>query len=1365
MGTPLWSIGALKNNARLVSLGLLMAWSSLALVARFSDHPQLSGMFGAASVVEDPSEWACDDLTNVPLDHVCEFVMTCESDSRIPYAQLYYCYALPRGPAAQLAFLAALMLAFLPLLFTLLCDASEFYMSPTMALLSQAIPGLQPRVAGVTFVAMGNGAPDLSSNINAIKSGSVLLSLGALTGASMFVQCIVGSEVIRLAHGVETRSAMLRDIGMYGMSIAGILLFFGMGKLTIGFVYWALAMYAIYVLSVVMGDNSLLETFFSFVKRRQGVPGSGRYAGFSWPSFRDNMILWKAKHPDQTVMMVMIDEDDAEGEDDDDGDDDEYYFRNGAAGDQARWPGQAGAIPADRAMSLVREDDEEGCDEPSVRAGGHFYKETMAGGGGRKSPGSGGGGGGDGAFRKAASSSQQELYDAALMFGDEPDLPVGDSASDMPSFTSGAATQGGSGEGGGGGRSFAKPGLPGVPESSGPRGPAGGGGGGGGGGVVHVHAAAGGAGGSAPSHLAPGGSGGGAAPPAARRAPRASFLASFASAVMSPFVLPPDTSHASGIESFARASHERGAGLPPRPRRILMSFVGRPGGPGGAPRAPRAARAGLPPTAAAGYAAWSLASDSVPSTAPTTAPNTAPPSRLSSSRMGSSHVAEALPGPPSQHAHHAVAHAVAQPAHQRTTSAGGCGAAGAAGAYDQQQQSAPASTAGQRPLARKSQDPLDRRGRRQLPASRLIDARSYMFAVWADHIHEQIKVEPPPDSDDDEEAGSPDDTHHVALSRALSQIDNLSHARNLSATSSMRPYASFLTTGTTTGSGSSGGPGSPSGRTASVRSSLGSFVRLQRSAGSATGLTGGGGGVGGAGAQGQGGSRSFTRRAVTFSDAHAPSRLGARPLAAPRHEGSSGARAPSTSPPPSPRHKGGVARVSSGACAPAESPLPAAAAAPPSDSEDARLLPSPAGSPAQAQQQQPDGACGGEPTAAAAAGAAGAAAAASGSSPPTTPDDTAGSPGRLDSSRLASIRSMSMRSKLQLGDRPAVGARSSHALMQPLLGDDGDGFEEFAEDGGEEYAELAPLTTWETVLLEVTAGGSEGWTEGGLVERMYRAAVTPLLLLPYTLIRSSLPLLDPGSYRRAWLLTTCAVCPMAVAFYLGVAGSVTVACGALAVGAAACGLVALATAGRGETEVPAIMLGTSMDFAPGLFSFIGFVVGCMWVDTIASEVVGILQLGAALLHIPGSVMGLTLMAWGNSLGDLAGNSALALNGLPAMALTACIASPLFNMLVSLAAGFSTLLGGDQGQQGDVLIDSGVAHVRLSADVALGCVFLIIYNGVMLVVGASQGALPRNFFLFARAWYGVYFVAATCLGFGLLDVYLPEWLQPKAGARR
>jgi hypothetical protein len=42
--------------------------------------------------------------------------------------------------------------------------------------------------AAVTFVALGNGAPDLSANIAAISAGEVTLSAGALTGAAMFVQ-------------------------------------------------------------------------------------------------------------------------------------------------------------------------------------------------------------------------------------------------------------------------------------------------------------------------------------------------------------------------------------------------------------------------------------------------------------------------------------------------------------------------------------------------------------------------------------------------------------------------------------------------------------------------------------------------------------------------------------------------------------------------------------------------------------------------------------------------------------------------------------------------------------------------------------------------------------------------------------------------------------------------------------------------------------------------------------------------------------------------------------------------------------------------------------------------------------------------
>lgn len=42
--------------------------------------------------------------------------------------------------------------------------------------------GVSFHCGAVTFVAIGNGAPDLSANISAIRNGQVLLSAGALTG-------------------------------------------------------------------------------------------------------------------------------------------------------------------------------------------------------------------------------------------------------------------------------------------------------------------------------------------------------------------------------------------------------------------------------------------------------------------------------------------------------------------------------------------------------------------------------------------------------------------------------------------------------------------------------------------------------------------------------------------------------------------------------------------------------------------------------------------------------------------------------------------------------------------------------------------------------------------------------------------------------------------------------------------------------------------------------------------------------------------------------------------------------------------------------------------------------------------------------
>ncbi|PPQ67479.1 hypothetical protein CVT25_006020 [Psilocybe cyanescens] len=187
-----------------------------------------------------------------PIDTQCRHVdADCPPSATvlgIKYLHRYFCTDAALRP---LVFIGLLFwLAFL--FSTLGISASDFF-TPNLSTMSQLL-GLDENVAGVTFLAFGNGSPDLFSTFSAMRADSGSLALGELLGAATFiVSCVVGSMCIIKPFEVH-RTPFLRDVGFFGLAVALILTILWDGEISRLEAGALVGLYATYVLVVILGS-------------------------------------------------------------------------------------------------------------------------------------------------------------------------------------------------------------------------------------------------------------------------------------------------------------------------------------------------------------------------------------------------------------------------------------------------------------------------------------------------------------------------------------------------------------------------------------------------------------------------------------------------------------------------------------------------------------------------------------------------------------------------------------------------------------------------------------------------------------------------------------------------------------------------------------------------------------------------------------------------------------------------------------------------------------------------------------------------------------------------------------------------------
>jgi solute carrier family 24 (sodium/potassium/calcium exchanger), member 6 len=190
----------------------------------------------------DAEDVVCDDVYQAR--DQCAFVRAhCLEDEPglVSYLTFYFCTLGKLKPIAF--FLLALWLG---LLFSTIGIAASDFFSINLSTIASVL-GLPESLAGVTFLAFGNGSPDVFSTFAAMNSNSGSMAIGELIGAAGFITAVVAGSMALVREFKVSRKTFVRDIIFFILAVSFTMVFLTDGKMHLWECAFMIGFYGFYV--------------------------------------------------------------------------------------------------------------------------------------------------------------------------------------------------------------------------------------------------------------------------------------------------------------------------------------------------------------------------------------------------------------------------------------------------------------------------------------------------------------------------------------------------------------------------------------------------------------------------------------------------------------------------------------------------------------------------------------------------------------------------------------------------------------------------------------------------------------------------------------------------------------------------------------------------------------------------------------------------------------------------------------------------------------------------------------------------------------------------------------------------------------